>query len=145
MNIHPYRVIPQPAIHTSSSLFERITTYSCALRYLNGDKNHVSSYEVVIQLLDPEKATVHKNTNLRLPAVEYLRRVFVDPITSVRKINIVMYIAVLKADDQDNDVLAKEVSDRFQGLGDFDRGAVTKIPNFSICTEPGFSWIRSWF
>lgn len=95
----------------------------------------MSSYEEVIQLLDPEKATVHKNTNLSLATVEYLRRGFVDPTTSVRKINIVMYIAVLKADDQDNDGLAKEVCDRFRGLDDFDRGAVAKIFNFSICNN----------
>lgn len=95
----------------------------------------MSSYEEVIQLLDPEKATVHENTNLSLAAVESLRRGFADPTTSVRKINIAMYIVVLKANDQDNGGLAKEVCDHFWGLDDFDRGAVTKFFNFSICNK----------
>lgn len=92
---------------SSSNLFARITTYSRALRYLKGDEDNVSSYEEVIQLLDSKKATPHKNTNLSLAAVEYVRQGFADPNTSVRKINIAMSIAVLKADDQDNNGLAK--------------------------------------
>ncbi|CAN0408208.1 unnamed protein product, partial [Pylaiella littoralis] len=74
-----------------------------------------------------------KNTNLSLAAVEYLRRGFADRNTSVRKINIVMYIAVLKA--RDSYGLAKEVYDRFRCLDDFDRGAMTKIFNFSTCND----------
>ncbi|CAN0435945.1 unnamed protein product, partial [Pylaiella littoralis] len=70
---------------------------------------------------------------LSLAAVEYLRRGFADHNTFVRKINIDMYIAVLKA--QDSDGLAKEVCDRFRCLDDFDRGAMTKIFNFSTCND----------
>ncbi|CAN0373589.1 unnamed protein product [Pylaiella littoralis] len=120
-------------MNTPSRLFERITTYSRALRYVDGYKNHVSSYEEVMRLMDPKKATVHKNTNLSLAAVEYLLRGFADRNTSVRKIEIVMYIAVLKA--QDSDGLAKEVYDRFRYLDDFDRGAMTKIFNLSTCND----------
>lgn len=122
-------------MNMSSTLFARITTYSNALRYLEGDEDHGPAYQEVIQLLDPKKATVHKKTNLSLAAVEYVRLGFVGCNTSVHKIRIAMYIAVLKAGGQDNDGLAKEVCDRFRGLDDFDRGAMTQIFNLSICND----------
>lgn len=120
---------------THSPLFERITTCSNAIRFLNGNEEHVSSYEEVRRLVPQERVTRYKTTNIIRASLEFLKSGLRGGRTDARKANIAMYVAVLIADDQDKDGLAKEVCERFRGIDDFDRTVMTKIFRFSICND----------
>ena len=120
-----------------SHLFARITTYSRALNYLKGENSFVKSFHEVIQYLDARKATVYRTTNLSLAAVNYIRHGFKDSNVSMHKIKIAMYVAVLQANFEGGDDLGlgKAVCERFRGVEDFDREAMTKIFHFSVCND----------
>ncbi|CAM9098125.1 unnamed protein product [Ectocarpus sp. 12 AP-2014] len=122
-----------------SPLFERITMCANAIRFLKDkmkNKQHKPSYEEVKEFMPQIKVTEHENTNLIRCSLQYLKLGFVDDSTKLRKVNIAMWVAVSIADDHEDDTfLAKAVCERFRRIDDFDRDAMTKIFNFSICNK----------
>lgn len=118
----------------SSALFRRITICSNALRHRQPDGGgHKSSYDEVVTFLPRDKVTDRPNTNLVRASLEYLKSGFHD--RSATKAKISLYVAILIADDKDKTGLAKEVCDRFRVINDFDRHAMEKIFNFSLCND----------
>lgn len=122
-------------MNTSSLLFERITTCSLAIRYLQGNEDYVSSYEEVMKLLAGNKITQHRNTNLIRASIDYLKLGFIDRDTPVRKVKMAMCVALSIAAEQKEGGLSQAVCERFRGINDFDRNVMTRIFSFSICNE----------
>lgn len=129
---------------TPSPLFKRITTCSNAIRHLkkekDGDGHHssyeeVSSYDQVVQFIPGDTVKDHPNTKDVISAsLQYMKRGWRDP-TDDAKAKIALYVAILIAYDNAKYGLAKEVCDRFRGIDDFDRDAMDKIFNLSLCND----------
>ncbi|CAM9140244.1 unnamed protein product [Ectocarpus sp. 8 AP-2014] len=118
----------------SSPLFERITLCSNAILACKESRKHDSSYEEVMQHL-PHTATGNDNTDLIKASQEYLKLGFVDHDTPPRKVNLAMWVAVSIANDHGNNEFAKEVCERFRGLGDFDRNVMEDLFRFSMYND----------
>lgn len=124
-----------------SSLFDRITTCSRAIRFLKDHKpEHASFYKKVMKKLPPGTGTSHKDAmfpgSVMKASLAYLKLGFRGSYTPLRKINIALYVAITIADDhEDESGLAREICTRFRNLDNFDKDQMMKIFNFSLCSD----------
>lgn len=99
---------------------------------------YVSSHEQVMKCLPPDTVTPNNNANLITASLAYLQRGFVDHDTSLRKVKVALYVAIVIADDlesKEQNGLAKEICKRFRFEENFDRQQVMKLFNFCLCND----------
>ncbi|CBN80448.1 EsV-1-154 [Ectocarpus siliculosus] len=129
---------------TSFPLFKRIMVCSNAIRHHKNEKNgnarhsshdEVSSYDEVVKFMCSNTSVGERprTKDVTRAALEFMKRGWHRPQDA--KAKFALYLAILVADDNAENGLAKEVCDRFRRIHDFDRHVMEHIFKISLCND----------